>query len=958
MVAMRAKMIACILASILLSFATAEASLTKTQISQLYVAIFGRASEGEGNQFWQTWKPEGSSEADIVTTATAMLNTDAARNYFGTSLNTDEAFIAHIYWNTLNKDMSTDAEGMAFWVGLLTQGKSRGKVIAMLVDVIKNYAPDGPSYDPNNEATIAAYWQFTNRVTISDYMADTLQDLPDDWGTATRFDLNGLNVTDAAGSVIAARYTIRLMAGDAPSELYIVDYYPQAGPAGSYVRLQLENSVGAPNQLKAYYNDEEIYLSGLSDTVFEIAVPLNAQSGYIELKAGNLAGNPVNFTVEQTTSTLLITQSVQPSSEQQSVSYNDEITVTLPSDFLDETRTLSISGITHAPPTAIQPFASANVYDVSIEGLEQLSDFIEIKVKYDPEQLSPDYAAEDQLMALRWNETEQYWLPLPFQVNTEDQTLRFYTDHLTLVEWLVIGGVAAVSIPVTWAGEKLLNDVYVTPKGNFRFLYSRSAIEESTNFNDPSWAKTTYKSPFYPISAYTSGHPKFIQDVGNLHETALQNYVNTLGFKDPINKPGLLWGTSKNPITVKIDSWWVTLGGDPNYEKIWENIHLPTLYLSDFDSPDFMTYGSIAHELFHRLQAEYYSIRGFSKGANLWWMEACAEYAGFRAAWPGRKLNGNQRDIKADFLRYPINHTGIPTGWGDKEYQYAASVFVQYLVEVKTLDFAQMVAYVASGEPLSRLDGFITEKLGLSLKDVYEQFAAWTAFSMNSFLKKYTLDQIAEKKDAQELATYDILTIEAGGGGNTSVNIYKLGRTGERMPGDGIPDLLGSLKSGDTLDLSGLDGNDSLCFLAVNHGTQDQSTNVTVKIKNKPNADQKSYNFNLKGNYSAKLWVFQIEEAEKLPNGTYNFSGKRRDGVSRSGWIAFNDDGTHTFRVNDADGQVNAGGNGTWMINGTVLSINFNGILSNWVGTVTGDADHFVLNTSAGTNHGTYTFSR
>lgn len=29
-------------------------ALTKTQVSELYVAIFGRASEREGNKYWQT----------------------------------------------------------------------------------------------------------------------------------------------------------------------------------------------------------------------------------------------------------------------------------------------------------------------------------------------------------------------------------------------------------------------------------------------------------------------------------------------------------------------------------------------------------------------------------------------------------------------------------------------------------------------------------------------------------------------------------------------------------------------------------------------------------------------------------------------------------------------------------------------------------------------------------------
>ena len=41
-------------------------ALTKTQISKLYVAIFGRASEGEGNLYWQ------QQNGDISTIANEM----------------------------------------------------------------------------------------------------------------------------------------------------------------------------------------------------------------------------------------------------------------------------------------------------------------------------------------------------------------------------------------------------------------------------------------------------------------------------------------------------------------------------------------------------------------------------------------------------------------------------------------------------------------------------------------------------------------------------------------------------------------------------------------------------------------------------------------------------------------------------------------------------------------------
>ena len=52
-------------------------ALAKTEVSELYVSIFNRASEEEGNTHWQTNQP------DMVSTANVMLATDAAKTYFG-----------------------------------------------------------------------------------------------------------------------------------------------------------------------------------------------------------------------------------------------------------------------------------------------------------------------------------------------------------------------------------------------------------------------------------------------------------------------------------------------------------------------------------------------------------------------------------------------------------------------------------------------------------------------------------------------------------------------------------------------------------------------------------------------------------------------------------------------------------------------------------------------------------
>ena len=68
--------------------------LSKTQISKLYVTIFGRASEVEGNIYWQQ---QAGNMSDI---ANDMLNTQAAKDYFGATLNDNQEFIKFIYKNS------------------------------------------------------------------------------------------------------------------------------------------------------------------------------------------------------------------------------------------------------------------------------------------------------------------------------------------------------------------------------------------------------------------------------------------------------------------------------------------------------------------------------------------------------------------------------------------------------------------------------------------------------------------------------------------------------------------------------------------------------------------------------------------------------------------------------------------------------------------------------------------
>ena len=165
--------------------------LTKTQVSQLYVSIFGRASEGNGNAYWQ------SEQSDMTIAADTMLNTEPAKAYFGSTLNDNQKFIEFIYENTLGKTYAQDPDGVYYWVTELAGGKSKGQVVATLI----NAAID-PQY-----AGLPAQDQFLNKVAVCNYTADIIATCPDvnDLSAFVAF-ISG--VTDDTATVVAAKAAV------------------------------------------------------------------------------------------------------------------------------------------------------------------------------------------------------------------------------------------------------------------------------------------------------------------------------------------------------------------------------------------------------------------------------------------------------------------------------------------------------------------------------------------------------------------------------------------------------------------------------------------------------------------------------------------------------------------------------------------------------------------------------
>ncbi len=166
-------------------------NLTQTQVSQLYVSIFGRASEGEGNNYWS------SEQNNMTIAADTMLATGAAQIYFGNSLYDDLAFIAFIYENTLGKTYAQDPTGVNYWVNELATGKSKGQVVSTLINAVMD-----PMYTGN-----PAQDRFINMVTVCNYVANTIPSAPNlnDLSAFVNF-ISGVN--DNSSTVTAAKAAV------------------------------------------------------------------------------------------------------------------------------------------------------------------------------------------------------------------------------------------------------------------------------------------------------------------------------------------------------------------------------------------------------------------------------------------------------------------------------------------------------------------------------------------------------------------------------------------------------------------------------------------------------------------------------------------------------------------------------------------------------------------------------
>ena len=360
------------------------------------------------------------------------------------------------------------------------------------------------------------------------------------------------------------------------------------------------------------------------------------------------------------------------SPKQQTVQYQDKLTVSIPPGALNGTQTLTIAPASALPPPKFPGFEVINAYDVSFSDQHEFALPIELGFPYDPSQaLMPSGdGGESQSFAggYIYNGT---WVYEPQRVNTVTKTVTVAARHFSV------------------RGELRIKQGYkptVLPGDHFRII-----------------ANSNVNAPFGGVAGFQGVVSNYLTDHWN-------NYALQLG------GGGQHLKMPSQQIDVFIDQY------DPDETVVYGgNIDVPTSYYDESE----LKFG-LAHELFHAIQNSYMNLGSMWLGR--WFMEASADWAarniaGGDAKWMAQKLDGH-------FLEHGIEYDPNQSDF----HKYQAAWFLDYLAGSNPSTFVEMVDSVLSSSypPDIALSTWNQGRTGRSISEAYQGFAEWFLFDANS----------------------------------------------------------------------------------------------------------------------------------------------------------------------------------------------------------------------------------
>jgi len=297
----------------------------RTEVSQLYVALFGRAPDGEGLGFWVNLRDQGRTLSQL---ADMMYATTPARTYFPSFLTNGE-IIASFYSNVLGR--AADSEGLAFWTGKLNAaGATPGSVIAEMITIVANYTgSDAAGKDSqslfNNRVQVAQYYGEKNGNVTGATAA--LQGVTKDAATVTtaKSSIDGGTIGGVnQGQTFVLTTGLDNLTGTSGNDTFI----GSAAPATVSAADQVNGGAGTDTlkifgttTLPAFSGIEILYFdnpgAGVTTTAFSEVTQLqinNDPTGYTHtisaaqnVSLSNITGNSTQITLPATDSSLDLT---------------------------------------------------------------------------------------------------------------------------------------------------------------------------------------------------------------------------------------------------------------------------------------------------------------------------------------------------------------------------------------------------------------------------------------------------------------------------------------------------------------------------------------------------------------------------------------------------------------------------------------------------------------------------
>ncbi len=250
----------------------------RTEVAQLYTALFGRAPDIEGLGFWTTTRAAGKSVTEV---ADAMYGTIPARAYYPLHL-TNSEIVASFYLNVLGR--TGDAGGLAFWTAQLdATGATPGSVLGRMISVVANYTGTDP-------AGLLSQQYFNNRVTVAQHYAES------GGGIAGATDIL-VGVTANPATVVAAIAFINTGGADVVAPAFATATVNGASLVMAYVDAHALDATHVP-AASAFI----VLVDGVARAVSTVAVSASANTVTLTLASAVTSGQAVTVVYTDPTS--------------------------------------------------------------------------------------------------------------------------------------------------------------------------------------------------------------------------------------------------------------------------------------------------------------------------------------------------------------------------------------------------------------------------------------------------------------------------------------------------------------------------------------------------------------------------------------------------------------------------------------------------------------------------------